>query len=266
VATVQVGPKDDKEKTKLHKIINKTLWLVGTSRNAILVFVCGAIGFVFQTSASAPFKLIGNIPAGLPSFQMPPFSLSANETLSGKEESFLDLVHSMGSGLIVVPMIGLMENIAICKAFSNGKAVDANQELIATGVANIANSFVQGFPGTGSLSRGAVNNASGVRTPMGNLYTAAIVILSLMFFTPYFSYIPKATLAAIIMAAVIFMVEVKVIRPMWRTKSKSTKTILHINKLVFNIWFIIFSLKRVTSFQAWQLLWHVWHCLSKLVY
>jgi len=160
---------------------------------------------------------------------MPPFSLSANETLSGKEESFLDLVHSMGSGLIVVPMIGLMENIAICKAFSNGKAVDANQELIATGVANIANSFVQGFPVTGSLSRGAVNNASGVRTPMGNLFTATIVIFSLIFFTPYFSYIPKATLAAIIMAAVVFMVEVKVIRPMWRTKSEYLAIILNRN-------------------------------------
>lgn len=101
-----------------------------------------------------------------------------------------------------------------------GKPVDATQELIAIGTANIANSMVQGFPGTGSLSRSAVNNASGVRTPFGNVYTAALIILSLLFFTPYFSYIPKACLAAIIIAAVIFMVEVKVIAPMWRTKSK----------------------------------------------
>jgi MFS superfamily sulfate permease-like transporter len=102
--------------------------------------------------------------------------------------------------------VSAREQLALSKDFSlfffpfvtaNGKAVDASQELIATGVANIANSFVQGFPGTGSLSRGAVNNASGVRTPLGNIYTAGIVILSLLFFTPYFSYIPKATLAAI---------------------------------------------------------------------
>lgn len=104
---------------------------------------------------------------------------------------------------------------------ANGKPVDATQELLAIGVANVANSFVQGFPGTGALSRGAVFNASGVRTPLANIYTGALVVLSLLFFTPYFSYIPKATLAAIIIAAVVFMVEVKVVKPMWRTKSEA---------------------------------------------
>lgn len=102
----------------------------------------------------------------------------------------------------------------------NGKPVDASQELIAIGTANIANAFVQGFPGTGALSRGAVNHASGVRTPLSNIYSGSLVIISLIFLTPYFYYIPKATLAAIIIAAVVFMVEVKVIKPMWRAKSK----------------------------------------------
>lgn len=218
VAGLKVGPEEDTLKSRKHRIINKFMWLIGTSRNAILVVVCGAIGYVFQSSAQAPFKLIGEIPPGMPSFQAPLFSLTANETSSGRAESFSEIVSGLGSGLIVVPLIALMENIAICKAFSNGKPVDATQELIAIGVANIANSFVQGFPGTGSLSRSAVNNASGVRTPMGNIYTGALVVLSLMFFTPYFSYIPKASLAAIIIAAVVFMVEVKVVKPMWRTK------------------------------------------------
>jgi len=54
---------------------------------------------------------------------------------------------------------------------ANGKSVDATQELIAIGISNIGNSFVQAFPGTGSLSRSAVNNASGVRTPFGGVYT-----------------------------------------------------------------------------------------------
>lgn len=218
VAGLKVGPHEDDLKSKKHRIINKFMWLIGTSRNAILVVVCGAIGYVFQSSATAPFKLIGDIPPGLPSFQVPSFTLNANQTTSGREESFADMVSSLGSGLIVVPLISLMENIAICKAFSNGKPVDATQELIAIGVANVANSFAQGFPGTGALSRGAVFNASGVRTPLANIYTGALVIISLMFFTPYFSFIPKATLAAIIIAAVVFMVEVKVVKPMWRTK------------------------------------------------
>lgn len=87
------------------------------------------------------------------------------------------------------------------------------------GVSNVANSFAQGYPGTGALARGAVNNASGVRTPFGGLYTGILVILSLLFLTPLFFYIPKAALAGLIIAAVVFMVEVKVVKPMWRSKS-----------------------------------------------
>lgn len=108
-----------------------------------------------------------------------------------------------------------------------GKPIDASQELIAIGTANILNSFVQGFPCTGALSRGAVNNASGVRTPLGNIYTGALVMIALLFLTPYLFFIPKSTLAAIIITAVVFMVETKVIKPMWRAKSKlSLKVVL----------------------------------------
>lgn len=153
------------------------MWLIGTARNAILVIVCGAIGYSFEISAGAPFKLIGYIPPGLPAVQLPPFSISANDTTDGVALTFIDMLSSLGSGLIVVPLIALMENIAICKAFANGKTVDATQELLAIGTANIANSFFQGFPGTGSLSRGAVNNASGVRTPLGGLYTGKFQLI-----------------------------------------------------------------------------------------
>lgn len=104
------------------------------------------------------------------------------------------------------------------------------------------NSFAQGFPGTGSLSRSAVNNASGVRTPLGNIFTSAIVLLSLLFFTPYFSYIPKATLAGIIIAAVVFMIEIRVVAPMWRTKSEFLLWLL----LTFNSTFV--SLQKATWF------------------
>ncbi|XP_070497837.1 sodium-independent sulfate anion transporter-like [Chironomus tepperi] len=221
---IKIGPKNDAEKNTFHKIANKTLWLVGTARNAIIVVIGGAIAAYFYNNGNTNLLImIGDIPAGLPAFQIPPFSIPAvvNET-SGEiiEEglSFMDLISELGSGLVVIPLIALLENIAICKAFANGKTVDATQELIAIGTANIANSFVQGYPGTGALSRGAVNNASGVRTPMGSLYTGILVILSLLFFTPYFFYIPKAGLAGIIIAAVIFMVEVRVVKPMWRSK------------------------------------------------
>lgn len=174
---IKIGPKNDDEKSTLHKIVNKTLWLIGTARNAIIVIAGGAFAaYFYETGHHDMFKMIGDIPQGLPSVKMPPFSIPEvrNETsgeIISEGQGFGDMISSLGSGLIVVPLIALLENIAICKAFANGKSIDASQELIAIGTANIANSFVQGYPGTGALSRGAVNNASGVRTPLGSLYT-----------------------------------------------------------------------------------------------
>ncbi|XP_044731630.1 sodium-independent sulfate anion transporter isoform X2 [Chrysoperla carnea] len=220
VANIQIQDTDDEGfpigviKTRT-KIINKSLWLFGTSRNAILVIFCGFLGYFYTMAGDAPFKIIGYIPPGLPEFKVPIFSY---ETEGGTLMTLYDMCAQLGSGIIVIPLVALLEDISVCKAFANGKTIDATQELIAVGLSNLGNSFVQAFPGSGSLSRSAVINSSGVRTPLSGLYTGLLVIGALMFFTPYFSYIPKAALAAVIIAAVIFMVEVKVVKPMWRTK------------------------------------------------
>lgn len=122
-------------------------------------------------------------------------------------------------------MILVIDLTHIIFIIAKGKTIDTTQELIAIGAGNMINSFTQGYPGTGAISRGAVNNASGVRTPLGNLYTGILVLFALLFLTPMFFYIPKAALAAVIIAAVIFMIEVKVVKPMWRSKSKCDKIV-----------------------------------------
>ena len=94
--------------------------------------------------------------------------------------------------------------------------------MIALGVCNLFGSFVQSMPTTGSFSRTAVNSASGVRTPLGGIYTGGLVILCLAFLMPHTAFIPKATLAAVILTAVIFSVELHVLRPMWASKSESS--------------------------------------------
>lgn len=213
LASCKIGPKREELHTTKHRVVNKIIWLIGTSRNALLVVICGLLGWSFQDNP--PVRLIGHIPGGMPAVQVPPFGFTKDDNTT---VTFIEMLGNLSSGIVVIPLISLMEDIAICKAFANGKSVDATQELIAIGMSNIGNSFVQAFPGTGSLSRSAVNNASGVRTPLGGVYTGALVILALLFLTPYFSFIPRAALAAIIIAAVIFMVEVKVVKPMWRTK------------------------------------------------
>lgn len=92
--------------------------------------------------------------------------------------------------------------------------------MIALGFCNLAGSFFSSMPTTGSFSRTAVNSASGVRTTAGGIITGGIVILTLLVLMPVCFYIPKATLAAVIITAVIFSVEYEYIMPMFRAKSE----------------------------------------------
>lgn len=96
--------------------------------------------------------------------------------------------------------------------------MDATQEMIAVGLCNIAGSFVSSMPTTGSFTRSAVNHSSGVRTPLGGLFTGALVLLALGLLTSTFYFIPKATLAAVIIAAMFPMMEFHEIAKTYHTK------------------------------------------------
>jgi sodium-independent sulfate anion transporter 11 len=114
--------------------------------------------------------------------------------------------------------------------------IDATQELFTLSMCNVFGSFFSSMPITGSFSRSAVNHASGVQTPLGGVFTGTLpkkksrffvtlisgimVLLALGFLTPYFAFIPKASLAAVIISAVIFMIEYEVVKPMWRSSKK----------------------------------------------
>lgn len=106
------------------------------------------------------------------------------------------------------------------KFVAKGKTLDANQEMLALGLCNICGSFVRSMPVTGSFTRTAVNNASGVKTPMGGIITGALVLLACGLLTSTFKYIPKATLAAVIIIAMFYMFETQIFVVLWRTKSK----------------------------------------------
>lgn len=103
-------------------MINKLFWLIATARNAIIVVVTGLISyFMIQNGYEGTLKIIGDIPSGLPTFGPPPFSIPEirNETghVIQEYESFFDMISFLGSGIIVIPLIALLENMAICKAF-----------------------------------------------------------------------------------------------------------------------------------------------------
>lgn len=132
LVTVKIGPKEDHLKSNFHKFINKTIWLIGTARNAILVILTGMISYLLHRTAQGELQVIGKIPAGMPAFQVPQFSIPevVNETtgeILQKGESFTEIVSQMGSSLIVIPLIALLENISVCKAF--GKFLNDSSSL-----------------------------------------------------------------------------------------------------------------------------------------
>ncbi|XP_052740362.1 sodium-independent sulfate anion transporter [Bicyclus anynana] len=196
------------------KGLKKTLWLLSTSRNAIIVVLCSVIAYTWDIHTKSPFKLTGTVKEGLPSWSLPPFGTQ----LEGRNVTFVEMCSDLGSSIVLVPIIGVLGNVAIAKAFASGDSVDATQELITLSFANILGSFVSAMPITGSFSRSAVNHASGVATQLGSIFTGILVLLALSLLTPYFYYIPKASLAAVVICAVIFMIEYEVVKPMWRSR------------------------------------------------
>ncbi|XP_068932204.1 sodium-independent sulfate anion transporter isoform X3 [Petaurus breviceps papuanus] len=192
------------------------IWAIATARNALVILFAGLIAYSFQVMGSQPFLLTGKTAEGLPPFRLPPFSVvTPNGTVS-----FNQMVQDMGAGLAVVPLMALLESITIAKTFAsqNSYHIDSNQELLAIGLTNLLGSFVSSYPVTGSFGRTALNAQAGVCTPAGGLVTGVLVILSLVYLTPFFYYIPKAALAAVIITAVAPLFDAKILWTIWRVK------------------------------------------------
>jgi SulP family sulfate permease len=148
-------------------------------------------------------EVVGSIPEGLPSIQMPSFNL--------------DALGSLLSAALVISLVGFMEAISIAKAVAakTKQRIDPNQELIGQGLANVVGSLTQAFPVSGSFSRTAVNMNSGAKTGMSSVITALFVLLTLLFLTPLLYHLPQAVLAAIIIMAVIGLVNFRAVKHAW---------------------------------------------------
>uniref|UniRef100_A0A336M1R8 CSON010405 protein n=1 Tax=Culicoides sonorensis TaxID=179676 RepID=A0A336M1R8_CULSO len=202
--------------SKSRRMLGGALWLFTTARNALLVFVSSFAAYMASQRGSSPFILTGTVKSGIPDFQLPPFETTVvNGNGTTIDMNFTEMVSELGASIVLVPIIAVLGNVAISKAFG-GSGIDPTRELVALSLSNVVGSLFQSYPVTGSFSRSAVNHASGVRTPIGGIYTGLLVLLALSVLTPYFQFIPKATLSAVIISAVIFMIEYEVIRPLWR--------------------------------------------------
>ncbi|KAM4692391.1 sodium-independent sulfate anion transporter isoform 1-T2 [Rhinophrynus dorsalis] len=193
-----------------------TVWIISTARNALVVVGAGLVAYSFQVMGSQPFILTGKTAEGLPSFQLPPFS----EATTNGTVTFSKMMQNIGSGILIIPLMGLLESVAIARAFAsqNNYRINTNQELLAIGLTNILGSFVSSYPVTGSFGRTALNSQTGVCTPAGGVITGLLVLISLEYLTPLFFYIPKAALAAVIICAVAPMFDLGICKTMWKVK------------------------------------------------
>ncbi|XVF23792.1 hypothetical protein REPUB_Repub13aG0069700 [Reevesia pubescens] len=151
--------------------------------------------------------LVGDIPQGLPSFSIP--------------KSF-EYAMSLIPTALLITGVAILESVGIAKALAakNGYELDSNQELFGLGVANIFGSFFSAYPTTGSFSRSAVNHESGAKTGLSGIVTGIIMGCALLFLTPLFEYIPQCTLAAIVISAVISLVDYDEAIFLWRVDKK----------------------------------------------
>ncbi len=172
----------------------------------LVVVVLGILSVYLGGLHEQGIKIVGTIPQGLPSFSMPNFDFSTMQKLLPTA--------------FTIAFVGFMESIAVAKAIHarhKDYKLDANQELISLGLANIVGSFFKSFPVTGGFSRTAVNDQAGAKTGLASIISALLIILTLLFLTTYFYYLPNAVLAAIILVAVYGLIDFKEAKHLWHT-------------------------------------------------
>lgn len=151
-------------------------------------------------------KVVGIVPAGLPTIGIPEFDMSIASDLILKA--------------IVIGIIGYMEAISIAKAIAvqTRQRIDANQGLVGQGLGNIVSGLSGAYPVAGSFSRSAVNMAAGAVTGFAAVFTGILVAASLLLlhFSQYLYHLPQATLAAVIISAVINLIRIKQIKYAFR--------------------------------------------------
>ena len=140
--------------------------------------------------------IVGKVPEGLPEIAIPPFDLA--------------LWSSLAVPALLILILGYVETIsvALTLAAKRRQRIDPNQELIALGAANVGSALSGGFPVTGGLSRSVVNFDAGAETPAAGAFTAIGIALTALFLTPLLFFLPKAVLGAIVIAAVLTLVDV----------------------------------------------------------
>lgn len=176
---------------------------IGKTGPLVAVLTATIAVWFFGLNQNADVGIVAEIPAGLPPLALPNFNLA--------------LMQQLLPSALLISIVGFLESVSVAKSLASKRRqkIDANQELIALGAANIGASVTGGYPVTGGFSRSLVNFTTGAVTPFASIITAALIALTVLLFTPLLYFLPKATLAAIIVVAVANLIDLKTLRVAW---------------------------------------------------
>ncbi len=151
-------------------------------------------------------EIVGAIPEGLPPISVP-------------QLSFENMRRLLPTALTLA-LVQFMSVASLGKAFAkrNNYLVDSNHELVAVGASNFVGSLFSSVPVSGSFSRSAAAEQAGAKSPMSNIVTSALVVLTLLFLTPFFYYLPMPILAAIIIVSVFGLIDINEIKFLYKAK------------------------------------------------
>ncbi len=178
---------------------------------ATIVVRAGPVLVVFLTMAwSALFDLgskgvalVGQVPQGLPMLSLPSLDI--------------DTIQALAVPAIIISIVGFVESISVAQTLAarRRERITPDQELIGLGASNIAAAIGGGYPVTGGFARSVVNFDAGAATPAAGAFTAIGIALATLLLTPFLAVLPKATLAATIVVAVLTLVDFSILKRAW---------------------------------------------------
>jgi SulP family sulfate permease len=171
---------------------------------ALLAVILAAGVVASQGWDAQGVPVIGALPSGLPALIPPPLNWTDAQALFG--------------GALALALLGMLEAVAIAKTLNDGRRVDANQEFIAQGLANLVSSFFQCIPGSGSFTRSALDKAAGGRTRFSAVFNALFTAAIFGVLAAQAKYIPKASLAAVLFVIAFGLIDVGYFRRILRSR------------------------------------------------
>ncbi len=183
--------------------VGATMADVATKAGPVAAVVATTVAVWYLNLEDAGVQIVGTVPQSLPPFTLPSFAP--------------ELLQQLLLPAFLISVIGFVESISVAQTLAAKKRqrVDPNQELIGLGAANIGAAFTGGFPVTGGFSRSVVNFDAGAQTPAAGAFTAVGLAVAALALTPLIYFLPKATLAATIIVAVLSLVDFSILRRAW---------------------------------------------------